>query len=83
MYDNENNVIRREYIAIDAHGWKQWGNNEPIVKLVVNGYGHSAEQNLTLEEVEHVIEMLQAAAAQALAASDHDTQNDGWDDMPF
>jgi len=86
MYDNEHNVIRREYIAIDAHGWKTWGDNIPTVKLVVNGYGNSAEQNLDEEEVGQVIEMLQTALAQAKAAKDYDPNDTGgpWGfDEPF
>lgn len=83
MYDKEKQEIRRDYVGIATYGWKTWANNEPTVKLVVNSYGDSAEQNLTIEEAGQVIEMLQAAVAQALATPDHETNNDGWDEMPF
>jgi hypothetical protein len=84
MYNKENKEIRRDYSAIAAYGWKQWGTSEPTVKLVVNSYGQSAEQNLSIEEVGQVIEMLQEALAEALAAKDHDPIENPWgDETPF
>lgn len=83
MYNKENKEIRRDYVGIAAYGWKQWGNNEPTVKLVVNSFGNSAEQNLNIEEVGQVIEMLQGALADALATPDHEVNTAGWDEMPF
>jgi hypothetical protein len=78
MYDKDNKEIKREYSAIAAYGWKQWGTSEPTVKLVVNSYGQSAEQNLSIEEVGQVIEMLQNALAQALTVEDHSPNGDPW-----
>ena len=72
MYDKDNKEIKRDYLAIATYGWKAWGDNTPTVKLVVNSYGQSAEQNLSLEEVEQVIEMLQSAAKQAIDTKDYD-----------
>ena len=72
MYDKENKEIKRNYLAIATYGWKTWGDNIPTVKLIVNSYGQSAEQNLDEEEVGQVIEMLQNALAQAKAAKDYD-----------
>ncbi len=83
MYDKEKQEIRRDYVGIATYGWKTWGTNTPTVKLVVNSYGDSAEQNLSVEEVGQVIEMLQSALAQALATPDHETNTNGWDEMPF
>jgi hypothetical protein len=78
MYDKDNKEIKREYSAIAAYGWKQWGTSEPTVKLVVNSYGQSVEQNLNIEEVGQVIEMLQTALAEALAAPDHSPSDEPW-----
>ena len=86
MYDKDNKEIKREYLAIATYGWKTWGDNIPTVKLVVNTYGQSAEQNLDEEEVGQVIEMLQNALAQAKAAKDYDPNdtNGPWGvDEPF
>ncbi len=84
MYSKDNKEIKRDYVAIATYGWKQWGTSEPTVKLVVNGYGHSAEQNLSVEEVGQVIEMLQTALAEALAAPDHSPSDEPWgEEMPF
>lgn len=85
MYDKEKQEIRRDYVGIATYGWKTWGDNIPTVKLVVNSYGQSAEQNLDEEEVGQVIEMLQAALAQAKAAKDYDpNDNSPWGvDEPF
>ena len=83
MYDKEKQEIRRDYVGIATHGWKTWGTNTPTVKLVVNSYGDSAEQNLTIEEVGQVIEMLQSAMAQALEAPDNPTGDEAWGEMPF
>ena len=84
MYNKENKEMRRDYVAIAAYGWKQWGTSEPTVKLVVNSYAQSAEQNLNIEEVGQVIEMLQEALAEALAAKDHSPIDDPWGpEQPF
>jgi hypothetical protein len=83
MYNKDNKEIKRDYVAIAAYGYKTWGDNIPTVKLVVNSYGQSAEQNLNVEEVGQVIEMLQTALAEALAAQDHQVSTDGYDEMPF
>ena len=84
MYNKDNKEIKRDYVAIATYGWKQWGPSEPTVKLVVNSYGQSAEQNLTEEEVGQVIEMLQTALAEALAAEDHHPSDNPWgEEMPF
>jgi hypothetical protein len=83
MYDKDNKEIKRDYVAIATYGYKTWGGNIPTVKLVVNSYGQSAEQNLNVEEVGQVIEMLQTALAEALATQDHQVSTDGYDEMPF
>jgi hypothetical protein len=83
MYNKDNKGLKRDYVAIAAYGYKTWGDNIPIVKLVVNSYGQSAEQNLNVEEVGQVIEMLQTELAEALAAQDHQVSTDGYDEMPF
>lgn len=75
--------MRRDYVAVAAYGWKQWGTNEPTVKLVVNSYGQSAEQNLTEEEVGQVIEMLQNALVEATTAQDHDHTDYSEQEYPF
>jgi hypothetical protein len=76
LYNKDNKEIKREYLAIATYGWKTWGDNVPTVKLVVNSYGQSAEQNLTEEEVGQVIEMLQSALAEAKAAKDIDSNSE-------
>jgi hypothetical protein len=83
MYDKDNKELKREYSAIATYGWKQWGTGAPTVKLVVNSFGQSAEQNLSIEEVGQVIEMLQAALAQALTVEDQQPSDNGWEEMPF
>ena len=83
MYDKEKQEIRRDYVGVATYGWKAWGTNAPTVKLVVNGYGNSGEQNLSIEEAGQVIEMLQTAMAQALEASDNPSMDEAWGDMPF
>ena len=84
MYNKDNKELKRDYVAIAAYGWKQWGTSIPTVKLVVNSYGQSVEQNLNIEEVGQVIEMLQTALAEALAAEDHHPSDNPWgDEHPF
>jgi len=84
MYNKDNKEIKRDYVAIATYGWKQWGTSIPTVKLVVNSYGQSVEQNLNIEEVGQVIEMLQTALAEALAAEDHHPSDNPWgDEHPF
>jgi hypothetical protein len=83
MYNKDNKELKRDYVAIATYGWKQWGTSVPTVKLVVNSYGQSVEQNLSIEEVGQVIEMLQTALAEALAAEDHSPSSEPWDEMPF
>jgi len=84
MYNKDNKELKRDYVAIAAYGWKQWGTSIPTVKLVVNSYGQSVEQNLNIEEVGQVIEMLQTALAEALAAEDHHLSDNPWgDEHPF
>ena len=83
MYDKDNKELKREYSAIAAYGWKTWGDNIPTVKLVVNSYGNSAEQNLTEEEVGQVINILQDALAEAKAAKDMDNTDPWGAEQPF
>jgi hypothetical protein len=83
MYDKDNKEIKREYSAIAAYGWKAWGTGTPTVKLVVNSFGQSAEQNLSIEEVGQVIEMLQGALAEALAAKDMGNTDPWGAEQPF
>jgi hypothetical protein len=82
MYNPDKNEIQRTYPAVYAFGWKQWGNNEPTVKLVVDGIG-GREVNLSAEEVEHVITILRTALAQANDKPDNEVFEDPWGESPF
>jgi hypothetical protein len=84
MYNPDKNEIERTYPAVYAFGWKQWGNNEPTVKLVVDSSrGHAGEVNLNAEEVENVITILRTALAQANDKPDNEVLEDPWGESPF
>jgi hypothetical protein len=84
MYNPDKNEIERTYSALHAFGWKQWGTNEPTVKLFVDGSrGHAGEVNLNAEEVEQVITILRTALAQAKDKPDNEVFENPWDESPF
>lgn len=75
------NAITRSQNIFSASGYKNWGNNNPAVEVLVNGYDNSfARLDLTIEEAEQAIEILKDAVEQAKNEPDHEHS---WDDTPF
>ena len=77
------NKITKEYTAFMADGFKIWHDNTPLVNLVVSNHQTSTwtTLELTLEQAENAIVILQAAIEQAKNEPDHDKAP--WDETPF
>ena len=77
------NKITKEYTAFMADGFKTWSDNTPLVNLVVSNHQTSnwTTLELTLEEAQSAIVILQAAIEQAKNEPDHDKS--AWEDTPF
>lgn len=78
-----NNKITKEYVAFMADGFKTWSDNIPLVNLVVSNHQTSTwtTLELTLEEAESAVEILQAAIEEAKSQPDHSATP--WEDNPF
>jgi hypothetical protein len=76
------NKITKEYTAFMADGFKSWSDNVPMVNLVVSNHQTSTwtTVELTLEEAQSAIVILQAAIEEAKTLKDH-TFDHG--DSPF
>jgi hypothetical protein len=74
-------TIVKEYTAFAADGYKSWDNNEPEVHLVVCQDGKWVYLDLSLEEAEKAIVILQEAMAEAKSLPDHDLTP--WDETLF
>jgi hypothetical protein len=76
------NKITKEYVAFMADAFKTWSDNVPMVNLVVSNHQTSnwTTLELTLEEAQSAIEILQAAIEEAKTLKDH-TFDHG--DSPF
>ena len=78
-----NKTITKEYVAFMADGFKTWSDNTPLVNLVVSNHqtGTWTTLELTLEEAQSAIEILQAAIEEAKNEPDHDKAP--WENAPF
>jgi hypothetical protein len=66
-----NNKIVKEYIAFAANGSKSWGSNDPYINVVTSGNGNWVNLDLTIEEAEQAIVILQEAIQEAKDMPDH------------
>jgi hypothetical protein len=76
------NRITKEYTAFMADGFKSWSDNVPMVNLVVSNHQTSTwtTVELTLEEAQSAIVILQAAIDEAKTLKDHTFEHG---DSPF
>jgi hypothetical protein len=63
--------IVKEYTAFAANGAKTWGNNEPYISLVTSEDNRWVSLDLTIEEAEQAIVILQEAIQEAKNLPDH------------
>lgn len=78
-------IVLKQYPAFAADGFKNWGDNTPMVSITASNH-HTSTWNtldLTLEEAQTAIEILQAAIEEAKAIEDHKPWNDFESDSPF
>lgn len=64
-------TIAKEYTAFAADGWKSWNDNEPFVSIVTSNSNTWNSIDLTLEEAEKAIVILQEAIEEAKNLPDH------------
>jgi hypothetical protein len=79
------NKITKEYVAFMADGFKTWSDNVPMLNVVVSNHqtGTWTTIELTLEEAQSAVEILQAAIEEAKSLPDHKPWNDLESDSPF
>lgn len=74
--------IKREYVAFHGYGWKHYHTQEPRVHFsMATGSGGHAAQDLSIQEAEEVIQMLNDMIAKANSIPDHEPWNE--EDSPF
>jgi hypothetical protein len=85
MFTKEKNALKQETYAFHGHPWRNWGDKLPMISFTMNsGNGSSADQFLTVEQAEQVIELLQSLITQAKALPEEDnTEPVLFDDTPF
>jgi hypothetical protein len=75
-------TIVKDYVAFAATGSKTWKDNTPYIDVIVSGRGDWVNLDLTLEEAEKAIVILQEAIAEAKSIPDHNTAPWG-EETPF
>ncbi len=76
-----NDAIIKEYKAFQSAGYKTWAPHEPRVQVITNDGENWTHLDLSLDEAERIVKMVQAAIEEAKNEPDH--QPTAWDDTPF